>query len=174
MPQDLRQAVGFLIGFWIALVVFGPLAAPRAWGAPATEADPALGALAGQLHDAVNRYRAENRLIPLARRPDLDAVALAHSRDMARRRYLAHESPEGASWVDRLASARVEGFALAAENVGMTSRPDPNAEILRGWVLSRIHRDNLLSRPFNATGIGVARAADGTLYYTQLYLTFPR
>ncbi len=172
MPQDLRQAIAFLIGFWIALVVFGPLAAPRAWGAPAD--DPALARLAHDLHGAVNRYRAENHLIPLERRADLDAVALAHSRDMARRRYLSHESPEGANWVDRLARARVEGFALAGENVGLTNRGDPNAEILRGWVLSKIHRDNLLARPYNATGIGVARGADGTLYYTQLYLTFPR
>ena len=122
----------------------------------------------------MNRYRAENHLIPLERRPDLDAVALAHSRDMARRRYLSHQSPEGANWVDRLGHARVEGFALAGENVGLTTRNDPNAEILRGWVLSKVHRDNLLSRPFNATGIGVARAPDGTLYYTQLYLTFPK
>jgi uncharacterized protein YkwD len=170
MPRDLRQAVAFLVGFWIALVVFGPLAAPRAWGAPAGDE----AALARALHAAVNQYRAENRLIPLERRPDLDAVALAHSRDMARRRYLSHESPEGANWVDRLALARVEGFALAGENVGLTTRADPNAEILRGWVVSKVHRDNLLARPYNATGIGVARGADGTLYYTQLYLTFPR
>jgi len=170
MPRDLRQALAFLIGFWIALVVFGPLAAPRAWGAPAGDE----AALSGALHEAVNRYRAENHLIPLERRPDLDAVALAHSRDMAARRYLSHESPEGANWVDRLAVGRVEGFAMAGENVGLTTRSDPNAEILRGWVLSKVHRDNLLARPYNATGIGVARGADGTLYYTQLYLTFPR
>ena len=36
------------------------------------------------------------------------------------------------------------------------------------------HRRNLLSPPFNTTGIGIARAADGSLIYTQLYLTFPR
>ena len=172
MPRDLRQAVGFLIGFWIALVVFGPLAAPRAWGAP-LDADPQLAELEHRLHAAVNAYRAENHLIPLERRPDLDAVARAHSLDMARRRYLAHESPEGAGWVDRLGAARVTGFALAAENVGLTSKRDPNREILGGWIRSQVHRKNLVMRPFNATGIGVAQAADGTLYYTQLYLTFP-
>ncbi len=173
MPRDLRQAIGFLIGFWIALVVFGPLAAPRAWGAPA-QPDASLAGLEAALHEAVNRYRADRHLIRLERRKDLDAVARAHSLDMARRRYLSHRSPEGAGWVERLGAARVEGFALAGENVGLTTRGDPNREILTGWIHSEVHRRNLLARPYNATGIGVARAPDGTLYYTQLYLTFPR
>ena len=109
-----------------------------------------------------------------ARRTDLDAVARGHSADMARRRYLSHETPEGKNWVDRLGIAGVEGFTMAGENVGLTTKPDPNGEILRGWIHSKVHLDNLIAAPFNSTGLGIARSADGTLYYTQLYLHFPR
>ena len=63
---------------------------------------------------------------------------------------------------------------LAAENAGQTTFADPNDEILRGWIQSPDHRRNLYSPPFNRTGIGFARAADGTWYVTQLYVTVPR
>ena len=65
-------------------------------------------------------------------------------------------------------------MTLAGENVGLTNRPNPNREIVEGWIASPVHRANLLHPAFNATGVGVARAADGTLYYTQVFVTFPR
>jgi uncharacterized protein YkwD len=92
---------------------------------------------------------------------------------MASRHYLSHRSPEGADWVARLGRAQVVGFAMAGENVGVTSKAHPNQEILSGWIHSPVHLENLLARPCNATGVGIARGADGSLYYTQLYLSFP-
>ncbi len=56
----------------------------------------------------------------------------------------------------------------------MTDRADPNREILEGWLHSPVHRKNLLAPAFNQTGIGIAVAPGGTLYYTQLYTTRPR
>lgn len=172
------HALAFLLGFGVALWLFLPLAAPPAFSgdapsARAPAADPELARLEAELFEAVNRFRSEHHKIPLQRRPDLDAVAHGHSADMAGRRYLSHESPEGRNWVDRLALARIEGFAMAGENVGLTNKPGPNEEILQGWIHSPVHRENLLAAAFNATGLGIARGADGTLYYTQLYLTFP-
>jgi uncharacterized protein YkwD len=93
---------------------------------------------------------------------------------MAGRRYLSHQSPDGRSWVERLATGGVEGFVMAGENVGFTSQAPPNDQILQGWIHSAVHNENLLGSAYNATGLGIARAADGALYYTQLYLHFPR
>jgi uncharacterized protein YkwD len=87
---------------------------------------------------------------------------------------VAHESPEGANAVDRLGQARIEGFTLAAENIGATSHGQPNREIVQGWLHSTVHRRNLLAPAFNATGIGIARSPDGSLLYTQVYVTYPR
>jgi uncharacterized protein YkwD len=76
--------------------------------------------------------------------------------------------------VDRLQRGGIRGFSLAGENAGQTNRADPVREILEGWQHSPDHRTNLLAPAFNATGVGVARAADGTLYFVQVYVTFPR
>ena len=38
----------------------------------------------------------------------------------------SHQSPDGRSWVDRIAAGGVEGFAMAGENVGFTSQAPPN------------------------------------------------
>jgi uncharacterized protein YkwD len=176
LPNTLGRALCFLLGFWLALAVVAPLVHPRtARGDTGVEqGDVALAQLEVQLHADVNRTRAEQHLIPLQRLPALDRVARGHSTDMAQRRYLAHESPEGRNPVHRLQAAGVDGFSMAAENAGVTSRPDANREILVGWLTSPVHRVNLLAPAFNATGIGVARSEDGSLYYTQVYVTFPR
>ena len=169
MPRNLVQAFAFLFGFWFALWL-SPLsvqATEDASRAPFTE-------LESTLHDRVNQVRASRNLITLERNAELDAVARAHSLDMARRGYLAHDSPEGASPLNRLEAGSLEGFTLAAENIGSTDRANPSQEIVTHWIQSPIHRQNLYAPPFNTTGIGIARNAAGTLIYTQLYLTYPR
>lgn len=169
MPRTLLDAVGFVAGLWLATALLLPIGAP--W---ARAEDPGLALLESRLHLAVNDFRREQHLIPLERQTELDRVARAHSEDMARRGFFKHESPEGRSWIDRLQLAGVSGFTMAGENVGQTNRAEPNREILEGWKQSPAHRENLMSRPMNATGVGIARAPDGRLFYTQLYLHYPR
>ncbi|MAE95137.1 MAG: hypothetical protein CL910_10795 [Deltaproteobacteria bacterium] len=169
MPRTLLQAGWFTFGLWASLTLLVPLTAPWAFAE-----DPELARMEGLLARDVNAFRRGQRLIELERRPELDRVARAHSEDMARRSYLSHHSPEGDGWVQRLEKAGVVGFAMAGENVGRTNKARPNHEILAGWLNSKVHRDNLVARPFNATGIGIARTVDGSLVYTQLYVNYPR
>jgi uncharacterized protein YkwD len=168
VPRTPFQALLFLLALWATLVVLAPIVRAAEGG------DPALARLEDALHDAVNRVREREGLIPLRRDGAVDRVARAHSRDMVARGYFAHETPEGLTPPDRLARGGVSGISLAGENVGLTNRGDPNREIVGNWLSSPVHRQNLLAPMFNVTGIGVARAADGTLFYTQLYVTVPR
>ena len=169
MPRTIVQGLCFLLGFAIALWL-----APQHVAAQQAASDPEAAQLEALLYQQVNGVRAGQHLTQLARRPELDAVARAHSADMASRGYFAHESPEGQNAVHRLGRAQIEGFSLAAENIGSTDRPGPAGEIVTAWLHSPIHRSNLLAPPFNATGIGVARGANGAWIVTQLYLTYPR
>jgi uncharacterized protein YkwD len=169
MPRTPRHAFWMLLGLYAWLALVGPIGAGWAFAE-----DPQLARLEHQLHASVNDFRAEHRLIRLERRPELDAVARAHSEDMVKRGFFAHENPDGQHWWERLDRAGVSGFTLAGENVAQTDQADPNKAVFSGWQNSPAHRENLLARPFNATGIGVARAPDGRLLYTQLYVTFPR
>ena len=166
MPRTLGQGAAFLFGFWLALWLLVPLSA-RAENSDLVE-------LEAGLHAEVNAARERHHLVPLHRDSRVDAVAAAHSRDMVRRAFFSHINPEGENPPARLERAGLSGFALAAENVGMTSRGAPNREIVTGWLASPIHRKNLLASAFNITGVGIARAPNGTLYYTQLYLSVPR
>ena len=119
MPRTLVQALAFLLGLWLALLLW-PV---RAGAASAEPSDTAAYAdLEAPFYEAVNRFRLSQHLIPLRRLPEMDRIARAHSEDMARRSYLSHVSPEGRNPVDRLHAGGVSGFTLAAENAGMTSR----------------------------------------------------
>jgi uncharacterized protein YkwD len=169
VPRNLLQTLPFLLGLWLALVLLLPFAAVGG-----SESSPEVAALEAHLFDGANRIRDQHHRILLVRSPELDRVARAHSADMAARGYLAHDNPEGENPVDRIERGGVSGFLLAAENAGSTSRRDPVEEILKGWQLSPVHRRNLLAPAFNTTGVGTARAADGTLYFTQLYVTFAK
>jgi uncharacterized protein YkwD len=93
---------------------------------------------------------------------------------MAQRGYFSHQSPEGANAVDRLQRHGVTDMRLAAENLGKTTQSDPSAQIVRSWLQSPDHRSNLLAPALNFTGIGIARGADGSLIYTQVYILVPR
>ena len=171
MPRTIGQAASFLAGMWLALLMLQP-AGGIAKAAAAAPMD--LAPLESGLHTAINDLRAAQGLLRLERDPALDAVARAHSEDMAARRYMAHETPEGLTPPDRMKRAGVSGYTLAGENVGTTTRGDPNREIVGAWMASPVHRDNVLAPVFNSTGVGIARSADGTWYYTQLYGTRPR
>jgi uncharacterized protein YkwD len=171
LPRNALQAVAFLLGFWTALWL-SPLTLRIASAETDFEGFP--NSLESALHEAVNATRLQHKRIALVRLPELDAVARAHSADMASRRYFSHVSPEGSNPVDRIERGGLDGFTLAAENLGQTDEANPNSAILDGWLASADHRRNLLAPPFNATGIGIARSADGALVYTQVYVTYPR
>jgi uncharacterized protein YkwD len=171
MPRTLLQAAAFLLGFGIALFL-APMTVKIARADVANDAP--FADLEARLLEVVNAVRARHHLIPLRRMAELDRVARDHSIDMVRRNYLSHQDPEGANPVDRITRRGVTGFTLAAENLGKTNRRDPNQEIVQSWLASPDHRRNLLAPPFNTTGIGIARTADGSLVYTQVYVTYPR
>ncbi len=161
------QALGFLLGFWLALWL-------SPFGGNVVHAEPQLGQLETRLHAAVNAERERRNLVTLQRLDALDNVARAHSAYMAERGYLAHTSPEGKVPLDRIESGAIPGYTLAAENLGITDRSHPNREILESWLASAVHRRTLLAPPAPATGVGISRARDGSLIYTQVYVTYPR
>jgi uncharacterized protein YkwD len=101
--------------------------------------------------ELTNRSRAEARLAPLAVSPALTAAARAKLEDMLRRDYFEHRTPDGRQpwWFMQAAGYRLRA---AGENLAKGYRTE--IELQRGWMKSRAHRRNILSRDF--TEIGVA------------------
>jgi uncharacterized protein YkwD len=92
-----------------------------------------------------------------------------HSYDMALRNYLGHDGPAGDTPAERVRGVGVESTVLG-ENIYL-DRDTDHAKLaertVKGWLDSPEHRAHMLSRDFALTGVGVARAADGTAYVTQ-------
>lgn len=116
----------------------------------------------GIVHDVVrltNRERERRGLRPLRWKRGLARAARHHARDMSRRRYLAHDTRGGPSWVKRILRWYRDP---AGENIG---RGFSTAEgIVEGWMNSPMHRRNILNPQFRT--IGVAYVGDGD-YWVQ-------
>lgn len=117
----------------------------------ASREDP--GAVASSLRAMINEARTRAGLRPLAAMPSLDAVAEAHAQDMATRRYIAHNAPDGSTPGDRLRRAGLRS-GLALENV---ARGYGAREIHEGLMGSPGHRANILNPTVTHLGLGVVR-----------------
>jgi uncharacterized protein YkwD len=113
----------------------------------------------------VNAERARARCAAVKVDERLAKAAAAHSADMARRSYFNHNSPEGTDPWQRAAAA---GYTRpTGENIAL-GYTEPKA-LMDGWMKSSGHRANIVNCKARAVGIGLARKADGTPYWTQLF-----
>lgn len=168
----IRRALTFFLSLILLAAVL-----PASGGATGVGAVPVLTAadLEEQLFEAINQERAAHGLAPLRRAADLNAVAREHSRDMLVRNYFGHRTPEGAGLKDRVERGHVTNWRRIAENISSSrscARFDAVRMAIEGWMNSPGHRQNILDRQLQETGIGVAMDAEGKLYYiTQVFVT---
>lgn len=111
----------------------------------------------------LNQRRAGQGMRRLRLDPRLSRAARGHALDMVRKRYFAHDSLAGDSFVDRI---RASGYLswtrgwLLGENLawGSGALGTPRA-IVRAWMRSPGHRRNILTRGFRDIGVGVVSGA---------------
>ncbi|OJW84359.1 MAG: hypothetical protein BGO69_11435 [Bacteroidetes bacterium 46-16] len=112
----------------------------------------------------VNQHREEIGKSPLSLLPAITKEAIEHSKNMAR-----HKVPFGHDGFKERADniRRSKSFQAMGENVAYG---ELDAEgVVKLWLKSGGHRRNI-EGDFNYTGIGVAEAEDGTIYFTQLFI----
>lgn len=83
---------------------------------------------------------------------------------MAAKNFFDHVSPDGSTFVDRIARAGYPREQAAAENIAYGYR-DP-AAVMKGWMNSEGHRRNILNCSLKAIGVGLAYR-NSTPYWTQ-------
>ncbi|MEK7863954.1 MAG: CvpA family protein, partial [Chloroflexota bacterium] len=120
-----------------------------------------------QLFDQVNEERTSVGLPPFEWDDRLVPVARAHSQEMFRLRYFAHQSPVTGSPFDRLKAAGIT-YSRAGENLAYAQSV---TVAHRGLMSSEGHRANILSPQFTRMGIGVVSAGPYGRMFTQLFLT---
>ena len=80
----------------------------------------------------------------------LQSVATGHSRDMARRNYFDHRSPEGRTVRDRVAGTPYK-TKLVGENLAGGDRQASGA--IQGWLESPAHCQNLMNPKFSQVAV---------------------
>ncbi|MCK9470897.1 MAG: CAP domain-containing protein [Bacilli bacterium] len=115
----------------------------------------------------VNQERQNRGLSPLSENWEISRVARIKSQDMIDYNYFSHNSPVYGTPFKMLSDFGIK-FTQAAENIasGQTSAQ----QVMNSWMNSSGHRANILNSNFNQIGVGVARASNGTYYFTQIFI----
>lgn len=124
----------------------------------------------------VNQERTSRGLHRLRLNPRLSDAARAHSVDMVNKHYFSHLSKAGKDVVDRLNRSGYLGGAqswVVGENLAWGSGSySPPGKIVKAWMDSPGHRQNILSSRFREIGFGMvigtpgSTAPDGATYTT--------
>lgn len=124
--------------------------------------------VAERLFARINEARRARSRPALQLMPALSQVALAHSEDMARNRYLAHNDQAGRTPGDRVAAAGIRS-GIVLENIARGASAD---EIHHGLMSSPGHRANIENERVTHVGIGVVAdpGAAGGFIVTQNFI----
>jgi uncharacterized protein YkwD len=146
-------------------------------GCPNADLQATAGNL-DEIRDAVlclhNEIRARHDLPLLRENFRLRRAAAGHSEDMVARGYFEHTAPGGVTMVDRILRARYaradQGWAFGENLAWGTGRLGTPRGVMRAWMDSPGHRENVLRRAYREIGIGVVTgvpsAADKGATYT--------
>ena len=114
----------------------------------------------------VNRVRAHYDLHPLAYNVDLRTSASAHSVSMVVHDYFSHEGPGGSvdGRISRAGYLSRAGRFVLGEDIGGGGgrRYGSPLGVVRSWMHSPPHRQNILDPGFRDAGVGVARGFPGS------------
>jgi uncharacterized protein YkwD len=120
------------------------------------------------LVERINLERARIHLNPLTEDARLSKAAAQHSRDMARNDFFSHRGFDGSMPEKRV---RRQGYNWTYVSENVICGIEGSSEIVKKWMASREHRNNILS-PL-AVHIGIGRGADHqskcTPYWTALF-----
>lgn len=157
--------LGMLLAGCLAATVPSQVPLPSGAAPPAAPAPDA--AVEAEVHARINQHRSTRGLAALAYDERVASIARSHSRAMAEGRLpFGHDRFEQReAEITRLLAIR-----SMAENVAYDSRPSTAARAVEGWLASPGHRANI-EGAFQATGVGVARAPDGTYFLTQIFVS---
>lgn len=124
-------------------------------------------ALEDKVIKLVNAERSKNGLPPLTKNWELSRVARYKSTDMRDRNYFSHTSPTYGSPFRMMEDFGIR-YTAAGENIAYGQRTAE--EVMNAWMNSPGHRSNILGGNFDQIGVGVAKAKNGTYYWTQMFI----
>ena len=148
------------------------------------------------VHKPVNVHRSSRGLSRLRFNKELAAIARRHSKDMAAGRRSEHQGfdsrrgavarilPLGslgenvawsrASYVETPSGVEPQRGQSGTVAMGRTAAFEAADYIVDGWLDSPSHLQNIESRDYEVTGVGVVQGPNGAYYFTQLFVRIRR
>lgn len=167
-PQITNPALiipGQTINIPSSTIVPGTPSEPTTPSTPGTSND--LRALESEVIRLVNVERNKVGRSPLTTNNQVSNVARLKSQDFIDNNYFSHNSPTYGTPFNMLKTFGIS-FTAAAENIASGQRTA--AEVMKSWMNSSGHRENILSPTYNQIGVGVARDNNGNIYWTQMFI----
>lgn len=128
-------------------------------------------AIEKKILELINKERRKRRLDELSWDSRLAGLARSYSGKMARENFFGHRDSKGNSLVDRAREYNIKNWSGLGENLYFSKGiDDPTSSAVTGWLKSPGHRANLLNSSWTTTGIGIAKAKDGRIYITQVFM----
>ena len=134
---------------------------------------PALSATGEERRafDLINTERQRRGLRPLVWDGGLTRLARYHSQNMARDGFLNHVDREGLDLKARARVVGLHGWSMLGENIAYNQGfDDPTGFAVERWMISQKHRENAMNGEYTHAAVGIARASDGTYYFTQVFM----
>jgi uncharacterized protein YkwD len=104
----------------------------------------------------VNAKRREKGLAPLIWSDRIAEVARRHSKNMAQGNFFSHRGKDGSMVSSRASRAGVNWSEIGENIVFFTSSNDPAGFAVKNWMKSSGHKQNILDRRWQESGIGAA------------------
>ena len=147
-----------------------PVPAPQPAVPPRVEpaVEESFAAMEEAIIASVNRRRREAGLAALVAEPRLARAARLHAGNMAARRELSH-TITGSTTSTLVSRVMDVGYVYSAIAENIAYGPLTVEPLVDGWVRSPAHRANMLNGNYTETGVGVARARNGDLYFCQVF-----
>jgi len=116
----------------------------------------------------LNEERTKAHLPVLKPHPLLFKAARTHAKNMAKQRKMEHVL-DGKKPAQRVEAAGYN-WGKVSENIAMAEDGEPPlTAIVKDWMESKTHRENLLDKKVSETGLGIARNDKGEIYYAQVF-----
>ena len=125
-----------------------------------------------RVFDAINHERQAHGLPALRWSNRIALQARYHSARMLAKGFFSHQDPKFGGTADRLSIVGIP-WRMCGENIFQEQGySDPVRAAVEGWMQSPGHRQNILTKRFTDTGIGVQLGKDGTYMMTQIFAAF--
>jgi uncharacterized protein YkwD len=121
-----------------------------------------------KLLELINKEREKAKLPTLETSRVLFQLARDHSANMVKKGEMNHVL-DGKGPAERAKDAGYE-YLKIAENIAQGEEVKLE-DVVKGWMESKLHRENILNKDLTETGIGIKRTDKGEVYYTQVFGT---